>query len=472
MTNTDKGGRVVIWLLAGIVALGVLLGGGYFAGHALFPTRAETPAQDEAAAQPAGGHKLSVTCVLPHSGGMTRTSTQPGSVQAFETVELFAGVSGYLKEQTVDIGDTVKKGDILAKVDVPELEKQVQRNIAVVEQSRARVTQMQARAKSARSEWEAARAAVPRAEALLKSKSAELRYRQQQLQRMRDLAASHSIEDKVVDETTSHRDSVREAEVAAQEGVTSAKATVDAMAAKIGAADADVAEAEAEVKVAQADLEKSEVLVKFATVPAPFVGVITQRNFFPSDYVRAANEGSGHLPLLTIQRTDKMRVVVQVPDRDVPYCHPGNQAYVEVDALPGEKFAAKVSRISQTEDAQTRLMHVEIDVPNASGKLCQGMYGRVTIALAQSKDVLSLPSDCLAGKSENGKAVVFVVRDGHAHRVAVSIGSDNGVNVEILGGLKPDDHVIRHPAGVNDGASVESVVQAVNDDTRQHQDGR
>src|SRR5213078_1808809 len=98
-----------------------------------------------------------------------------------------------------------------------------------------------------RAEWEAAKAAVPRAESLLKSKTAELRYRQLQLSQMRELAQSGSLEDKMVDEATSHRDAVREAEIAAQEAVTSAKATVLAMAAKIEAADADITEAQAEV---------------------------------------------------------------------------------------------------------------------------------------------------------------------------------------------------------------------------------
>src|SRR5438128_1012835 len=100
---------------------------------------------------------------------LDRTTTQPGSVYSFESVQLYAGVSGYLKTLNVDIGDRVKKGQVLAQVDVPELVKQVQRYAAVVEQARARVAQMKARAVSARAEWDAARAAVPRAEAMLKS---------------------------------------------------------------------------------------------------------------------------------------------------------------------------------------------------------------------------------------------------------------------------------------------------------------
>src|SRR5262249_51244374 len=158
----------------------------------------------------------------------------------------------------------------------------------------------------------------------------------------RELAASRSIEDKIVDETTAHRDAVREAEIAAQEGVTSARATVKAMAAKIVAAVSGVEGGNAEGKGGPAAPEKGPGFVQFATIVAPFDGVVTARNFNPTDFVRAASEGGSHLPLLTVQRTDLMRVVVQVADRDVPYADPGDPATVEIDALPGQKFPATI----------------------------------------------------------------------------------------------------------------------------------
>jgi RND family efflux transporter MFP subunit len=381
-------------------------------------------------------------------------SGMPGSVHAFESVQLYAGVAGYLKVLNVDIGDRVKKGQALAQVDVPELDKQVQRYAAMLDQAHARVAQMKARADSARAEWEAAKAAVPRAEALLRSKSAELRYRQLQLQRYRDLAATRSIEDKLVDEATSNRDAVREGEIAAQEGVTSARETVLAVAAKIKAADADLEEAKAEVKVAQAELEKAQVLVQFATIVAPFNGIITERNVFPGDYVRAANEGGPRVPLVTVQRTDLMRVVVQVPDRDVPYCDPGDPAEVEIDALPGQTFPAKVSRIASSEDPDTRLMRVEIDLPNPTGKIRNGMYGRASILLEKTT-LLTVPSSCLVGKVKDGKGSVYVVRDGRARLTPVTIGADDGLRIGIATGLTVHDAVILHPSDdVEDGTPV------------------
>jgi RND family efflux transporter MFP subunit len=382
----------------------------------------------------------------PQKGEMDRTTTQPGSVQSYESVRLFAGVSGYLKTLNVDIGDRVAKGQILARVSVPELDKQVERHTAGVEQAQARVRQAKSRLASVKADLEAAKAAVTQAEATVRTRSAELRFRDRQFKRMQELFALKSIDERLVDEKMEQRDAAVEAEQAAKAAVVTTKAQVSAGEAKIAQAEADIVEAEAEVKVARADLDKAKVLVQFATISAPFDGVITQRALFPGDFVRAATEGGGVAPLLTVQRTDRMRVVVQVPDRDVPYTDPGDPAIVEIDALPGQKFPAQVSRLAQSEDPATRLMRVEIDLPNPSGKIRNGMYGHVTIILDRSNE-FGVPSSCLVGRAEDGKGTVYVVRDGHAHQVPVRIGADDGLKVAVLDGLKPEDEVILHPSG-------------------------
>lgn len=414
---------------------------------------APTAGAHEAASDGERSDSVHVEVVHPSKGMMERTTTQPGSVHAYESVHLYAGVSGYLKVQGVDIGDRIKRGQTLATVDVPELEKQVQRYRSGVERARAQVLQMKARVISAKADLDAAQASVPQAEASAKSKAAELRFREKQLKRMKDLLALNSVDERLVDEKMEQRDAAWEAEISAREGVNSARARVAATAAKIQQAEADVAEAEAEVKVAQADVEKAEAIVKFATIVAPFDGVVTQRNFFVGDFVRAASEGT-HLPLLTVQRTDRMRVVVQIPDRDVSYADPGDPATLEIDALPGQKFTAKISRVSQSEDPSTRLMHVEIDLPNPSGRIRNGMYGRVTIILDKSER-LAIPCSCLVGRPQEGKGTVFVVRDGHASLIPIRITGDNGLQVGILSGLNANDAVIAHPAAdISDGTPI------------------
>jgi HlyD family secretion protein len=445
-----KGNQWKWWTCCGLLAAVPVLGGGYFLARGV-PPKQENPQATEPAAQQAQAVQVEVT---HPKKGEDRTTTQPGSIQAFESVQLYAEVSGFLKTQNVDIGDRVKKEQVLAQVDVPDLEKQVQRYASLVDQARARVLQMKAGIASATADLVAAQAVVPQAEAMAKSKAAESRFRQKQLDRMKDLFATKSVDERLVDEKTEQRDAAREAQIAAKEAVNSANARVASMRAKIQQAEADEEEAKAQVKVAQAELEKAQVLVNFATVKAPFDGVITQRNFFPQDFVRAAHEGGARMPLFTVQRTDLMRVVVQIPDRDVPYCNREDRAFVSIDALPGEELPAKVSRIASSEDPDTRLMHVEVDLPNPTGKICNGMYGQVRIILAKSK-ALAVPSSCLLDKTQNGKGYVYVVRNGHAYRKPVTIGADNGLQVGILSGLTETDVVVLRPDGdISDGAPV------------------
>ncbi len=383
-----------------------------------------------------------VKVIHPSRGAMERITVQVGSIQAYETVSLYAKASGFLKTQNVDIGDKVKRGAVLAIVDVPELEKLLDRNSAAVEQAKARVVQMRTKIEIAKADQEAAKAKEVEAQANAKSATAWVRFRSKQLERMRALFALKSIDEKLVDEAKERYEATIESENAAQAAITTAKANILATAAKIEQAVADVAVADSEVKVAEAELAKTRVQLQFAVITAPFDGIITHRSLFPGDYVRSPSEGGSNLPLLTIQRTDRMRAIVQIPDRDVPYTDPGDPAYVEIDALPGEKIPAKVSRISQSEDPQTRLMHVEIDLPNPKGSIRQGMYGRVTIILDKSSDQLSIPSGCLVGKSEQGKGSVYVVRNNRIHRTAVRLGIDNGLRVEVLQGLMPEDEVV------------------------------
>jgi HlyD family secretion protein len=437
------------WALSGLLTACVVAAAIYFFTRGVPNVRAQGRSPGDHAASPPH-----VETVLPTRGQMDRTTTQPGSVRAFESVELYAEASGYLRTLNVDIGDTVTKGQVLAEVAVPDLEKQVKQYQAAIKQARARVAQMEAAIKSAQADLVAARAAVPQSEALAKSKAATLRFRDKQLKRYRDLLDLQSVDERLVDEATEQRDAAREAEIAAREGVNSANANVTAADARVTKAEADRDAAQAEIDVAQSLLEKAQVEVGFATIRAPFDGVVTERNFFQKDFIRSASEGGARQPLLTVQRTDRFRVVVQVPDRDVPFARRGNPATVEIDALPGEQFPGRVARVARSEDPQTRLMHVEIDLPNQDDKISDGMYGQVTITL-QKSDMLALPPSCLVGKVQDGKGSVFVVRDGRAQLVPVHVGADNGVRVGIVSGLAADDRVILQPGnGIEDGTEV------------------
>jgi RND family efflux transporter MFP subunit len=439
------------WCFGGIVVLGLLVGGGYKLMHG---SSANTAQEEHQLVARASHQKVvAVKVTHPRVGAMDRTTTQPSSVLAYESVPLQSAVSGYLKKLNVDIGSKVKKGEVLAVIEVPELVKQLQHQEAVVKQTMATVAQMRARKDAAKADLNAAKAAVKQAKAAVESAKATLRYRETQFKRYSELAASHTVEDRVKDEAQERFEAAAEAERAAEETIVACESRVEAVSAKIIQADADIEAALANVDVAKADVEKTQELLNYATIKAPFDGVITKRNVFERYFIRAASAGTMPTPLLTIDRTDKMRVVVQIPDRDAPFCDPGDEATIEIVTLPGQKFKSLIARVSNSEDSQTRMMQVEIDLPNPDGKLWQGMYGYATITLEKSANVLALPPSSIVNKQGNDKGQVYVVRSGRAYLTPVTIVANNGVDLGVLG-LKATDEVVISPTNLADGMQV------------------
>src|SRR5262249_36114275 len=161
-----------------------------------------------------------------------------------------------------------------------------------------------------------------------------------------------------------HREAAFEAWNAAKEAVVAADAQRKSAKAHIEEAKAEFEVAKQTVGVAQAELKRAEVMVKFATIRASFSGVISYRDqgFNPGAFIRAAHAGSRAGPLLTLQHNQKMRIVVPIPDRDMPYCKPGvSTALIPFDALKEIFPPYPVSRIAQSEDLQTKTMRAEID---------------------------------------------------------------------------------------------------------------
>jgi RND family efflux transporter MFP subunit len=432
-------------LILGVIVVG--LGAGLTVGILLITGREKPPGVEKVTT-------VQVKFVHPRKGALERLCVQPGSVHSFASVQLFAEVAGFLKVQTVDIGYHVKAGALLAQVDVPDIEAQVERNKAAVEKARAQLDQMKSRVDVAIANLDALEAAVTHAIAKTDSAKAWVKYRKIQLGRMTDLAKTSSVEERLVDESTKYYEASVETENAARAEIASAKADVVAGKAKIEQARSDVVEAEAEIKVASAELKKSDETFKFATIRAPFPGVITYRSMNPGDFVRAANSGANINPLLTIQRSDLFRVVVLVPDRDAERISVGMPARLRIDSLPGRTFKDfKVSRIAESLDPNTRLMRVELDLPNEpDGKIYHGMYGEVAIVLDRGMEQLSIPTSCLAGKVEDGKGSIYVIRSGRAKKIEVKLGLDSGLRVVVEKvltrdeALTVDDRVIIEPS--------------------------
>ncbi|MFO0907155.1 MAG: efflux RND transporter periplasmic adaptor subunit [Isosphaeraceae bacterium] len=397
---------------------------------------------------------LEVHTVTLAPGGITRTSAQIGSVEAYDHADLYAKVSGYLKSQTVDFGSQVKKGDLLAEIDDPEVVKERERAEASLALTHATVKQAQASLETARADWEAAQAAVQEAHAEIRRATSKRSYRGKVLDRYKELVARNAETQQVVDEQEENYEAAIADELSARAAEATARARATAAQAKIGQAQADLAQAEANVKVAEATLGKAQAEESYTRITAPYNGVITRRTFFPGAFIRSAEEGETR-PLLSIGRIDKVRVITEVPDLSVPLTDVGDPAEVTLDALPGHVFKGQVSRFASSEDISSRTMHTEIDLDNPDGKIRPGMSGIARIFLHTDVKVVTLPASVLVGETRGDKADLYVIRSGRARKTRVRIGVDDGLRVEILEGIAPDDQVILDTSALSDGMPVQ-----------------
>jgi RND family efflux transporter MFP subunit len=367
------------------------------------PAKEEGPPAAPPVTRKADPGAIKVRVVKPTPGGLERTTTQPGTVRPYEQQQVYAAISGYVKEVGVDIGDHVKKGQVLAVIDAPVLVTEMEQAAAALQLAKGQVEEAAARVVAAEAEFRAAQA------------------KEQQVRAARQAAQATAIE------------------------ATTAQSDVTVKESKIRQARATLTIAQAGTKMAQAALDKARLQVGFTRLLSSYNGVVTRRTVNIGDYIQPGEPGR-RVPLLTVQRADLVRVVVQIPDRDVPITEPGASVEIKFDALPGQQFSAKVSRIGFAEDEATRTMPVEIDVPNPKGQVRPGMFGTVAVHLGKGRsDALRVPGECVYGRPTPSEGWLYVVRDGKAHRTRVRTGQWRGGKVEILAGLKPSDRVVINP---------------------------
>jgi RND family efflux transporter MFP subunit len=394
-----------------------------------------------------------------------RTSTQVGTVHPFKEADLYAKVSGYLKDLHVDYGDRVKQGQVLAEIDDPEVVVDAQKAAADVAQAAAAVTQAEAFVETSKADREAASTAVEQAVAEVDRYVSMRVYHSKKYARYKELVKQNAIPQEIADEEEEGYESARASEAASQKAVLSARAQLVAASARVKKAEADLLEAKANLDVAKAKLARAKVFVVYTQITSPYDGVITKRNFFPGAFIRSAAEG-GVIPLLTVARIDKVRVITQIPDLDVPLTNVGDPAEVTLDALGGEVFKGTVSRFADAEDPTSRTMHTEIDLPNAGDRIKPGMYGIAKVILDTSMKSSTLPSYCIVGESKDSKADVYVIKNGKAKKTQVTVGADDGIRVEILSGITAEDDVIVNTGSVTDGAPVRRVDKATEANTK------
>lgn len=401
--------------------------------------------QGAAVAAPENGDEpASVNVVVAEEETLEHKTTQPATVRAFYEAHLYAKVSGYLEQLSVDIGDDVQQDAVLATIDVPELEKQRERQQALVEQLKANEERAAAGVELARAEVTAAQAARDEAAANVASAEASLTAYKSAFDRVTQLVEEKTVVGKLLDEAREHYESAEAARQAVEASITAAEANVVVAQAKQAAAEADRRVAAASVSEAEKHLEETQVLLDFATLRAPFNGVVTARNVDPGDLVRNTQTSSadGRKPLMSIAAIDRVRVCVSVPENDAGWVRVGDPASVTLRAFPGRMLSGTVSRFARRLDESTRTMLVEIDLDNPDRSILPGMYGQATITQAREVASIVLPAGSVR-HDETGRAQVYVVGpDEKVHMVDVETGYDDGRKIEITAGLSGGQRVV------------------------------
>jgi RND family efflux transporter MFP subunit len=373
---------------------------------------------------------------------LRRTTTQPATVHAFYEARVSARVTGYLERLQADIGDQVEAGQVLGRIAVPELEKKRQRYQAEILRLQADEAQAAVDGETARAEVKVRGAQVGQAQAEVKKAEAHRAADQAELQRIEGAARSGVVDQGVVIEVRRRHDASVAGKQAAEAAVESARAALALAEAKHKAAQAAVKTSAARTEVARKALEELSTLIEFATLKAPFSGVVTARGVDPGDLVEASPKSSRSGILFTVAHIDKVRIRVAVPERDAPLVDVGDAAEFRPHSFPGTVQAGKVARLAGGLDTHTRTMLVEVDLPNPRHRLLPGMFGQVTLVLEDRPNSLVLPARALR-HDEAGRSYVLVAGDdARVSRVAVNTGLDDGQRIEIVQGLTGKERVI------------------------------
>jgi RND family efflux transporter MFP subunit len=378
----------------------------------------------------------------------------PGTVEGYETVDLYAKIGGYLEEIVVDIGDPICEGQELARLYVPEMGKEIEQREAEVNRAESRVEQALAAIRQAEAEVARAEAELEVARIARREKQARLQFRNTEYRRLKELVESRALESRLLDEGQYQLDAAEAALDSADARARTAQAVQNAAKANLDKAKTDADVARREVDVARAQQAHAVTMLQYATVCAPFDGLVTQRRVDPGAFIQPADRNSAAEPLLTVTRIDVVRVLLDLPMAEVRFLNRGDPAMLDrINVLPSEKFAGEVKRFSPSLNTRSRMMRVEIELPNLGERLLPGCYGYVTLTLKQLPTTPVIPSSALL--TDGDDEFVYVVEDGICRRRMITTNYHDGSIVGIATGLAPGDLVVRAGGGqLTDGQEV------------------
>jgi HlyD family secretion protein len=334
----------------------------------------------------------------------------PGQTEAFQIANIFARATGYISDREVDIGNRVKKGDLLVHIAAPDLDQQLAQAVAQLGQVEAALNQAQAQVTQA---------------------TANLSLQKTNLQRTNDLTQRgfETVQNQQTQQTT-----------------------VQSNQSALETATAGVKVAEANVRAQQASVDRLRALAQFEDVVAPFDGVVTARNVEVGDLLNA-DAGSG-TPMFTVEEDDVLRVSVHVPQYSSAGIRNGLEAKVTSPEIPGRTFSGKVARSSVALLYSTRTLTVQVDVPNPDRALRAGLFVDVAFEVPRTQPNVSIPSDALIF-DQHGARVAVVGEGDQIKMNKIDIYRDLGTSLELKNGLSGGEKVVVDPpADLRDGSKV------------------
>jgi RND family efflux transporter MFP subunit len=381
-----------------------------------------------------------VSAVRAQAGAGSSDLTLPANMLAVEVASIYARSSGYVRERYVDIGRKVKAGQLLAVIETPELDQELEQGHANVSQAGAA--------------FEQARASLTQAQAALNQDQANLRQAQSNEEiagitntRWQVLVNKGVIPKQSGDERRTDYDARHAAVAAAQAAVETGQATVNVQQANLAAA-------QAAVEAQKANVRRLAHLRGFERVVAPFDGVITERKIEKGDLITAGSGSDRNL--FSVAQPDVLRIQVNVPQTYSVDIKPGDITDVTVQERPGEIFPGRVVRTADALDPIARTLLTEVYVDNKRGRLLPGMYSLVRFHIARSHPIDIVPTDALIVDSQ-GTRLATVTSNKKIHFVHVEVGRDLGPTIEITNGINPGDIVVSNPSDLlEEGQQVET----------------
>jgi RND family efflux transporter MFP subunit len=404
---------------------------------------------DHAISQPA----TRVEVVRPERATIRRSIEEPGQIEAFEETSIYAKVAGYVQKWNVDIGAKIKKGQVLAVLSVPELDAEADQKLAVIEESEAKLAQAKATEEVARANLACTQAKLTEVRAGTKRADAELARWRAEFKRVEQLFNERALTGSLKDETLSKLSASESSRDEVYAQVTSAEAAARQAQALLDKARSDVLAATASIKVARHDARRVQVLREYATIVAPYDGVVTRRHVDVGDLTEPGTQGQ---PLFVVARDDLVRITVSVPEMYATEVDPGDRVLIRLQALSGRGFEGKVTRTAWTLDSKNRTLRTEIDLPNPKGTLRPGLYAYATVIVEEHANVLTVPATAIV--RQDSQAYCVVVSDDKATRKPVVSGLEDGTRVEIRSGLQGDENVVKaNASSLVDGQFVEVI---------------